>query len=1045
MTNSTKIKIPHINQANKSYINWVMFLYFCSGACSLIDEVVWVRLLKLTLGNTVYASSIVVSVFMGGLALGALIMARFADRVRNRLRLYAFLEICATISALLLPLALKFADGIYRWFFVKYHPLSSSLYLVQIIVSTVILLVPTLAMGSTFPLLGRYVTSLQYRIGSLVGRLYALNTLGAALGCFLAGFVLIRLAGVMGTLYIAAAINMMVAVGGFVLSRRDKYVTELQTEFAKTSPQLQVAQTIQPAKYYWLMLTVFGSGLISIGYELIWMRSIVFLLGGFTYIFSAVLTIYLVGNVIGAWIGSILSKYLKLPAAGYGFSLICLGTFGIAYVPWLTLWSMKKASLFTSLFGTVSNNSFVIFTIMILLSSIFLFIIPAIIMGIGFPLALQAWNNYRHHVGQSTGTMYGANTIGAVLGGILTGFLLIPLIGVQYSITFLGLTGIWLGTIIIVMFTNRNRFAGRIVWLIIAAGLTSTVFTIPSDLFIKKLVNIRNTRLIAAKEGVTTTVSVHEGIEGDLTIATSGIPVAGDSLRSVQKILGHLGLLLNPNATEVLSVGFGSGETTACMALHKPNRIDAVEISPELVDMAIEFFPHLNLGDQLDKNVNMIYMDAKNYLHLTEKKYDLIINDCIDPRVVADNASLYTKEYFSSALDHLKPKGVFATYLPFAAIPISCNDSILGTFMEVFPYITVWFPTTTPAGHSFLYLAGSREPQLFSPTYIEQQLQKKGIRDSVRYINFNNSLYVLSCYIADQNDLKNYLTGFHLNSDFRPYVEFNTDINKGKETWFFEFIKKVRHYNGIVEHIDWAGLSADEKEKYVQDCELFYNASTFLLKAGIYQNVQDRLSYCNMGLELMPEHPAFIEVEDKALFHLKGQFLAGNIDTNALMRMANEILQQQSQSGPAWLIKSWILQRQKNMNMALTAAEKAAQYSPRNASVQDNLGDVYMELNQADKAIEHYNYTIQLNPGDAQMHFKLALVFLRKGLLNQSISQFNQGLQIQPLNSTAHCHLADVLAQKGLTDDAINHYRQALRTNPNYGRARDRLNELLNK
>jgi tetratricopeptide (TPR) repeat protein len=147
-----------------------MFLYFCSGAGSLIDEVVWVRLLKLTLGNTVYASSIVVSVFMGGLALGALIMARFADRVRNRLRLYALLEICATISALLLPLALKFADGIYRWFFVKYHPLSSSLYLVQIIVSTVILLVPTLAMGSTLPLLGRYVTSLQYRIGSLVGR-----------------------------------------------------------------------------------------------------------------------------------------------------------------------------------------------------------------------------------------------------------------------------------------------------------------------------------------------------------------------------------------------------------------------------------------------------------------------------------------------------------------------------------------------------------------------------------------------------------------------------------------------------------------------------------------------------------------------------------------------------------------------------------------------------------------------------------------------------------------------------------------------------------
>ena len=105
-------------------IKWVMLIYFCSGACSLIDEVVWVRLLKLTLGNTVYASSIVVSVFMGGLALGALVMGRYADRIRRRLRLYALLEVLATISALLLPWFLGLVDVIYKWFFVRFYSLN---------------------------------------------------------------------------------------------------------------------------------------------------------------------------------------------------------------------------------------------------------------------------------------------------------------------------------------------------------------------------------------------------------------------------------------------------------------------------------------------------------------------------------------------------------------------------------------------------------------------------------------------------------------------------------------------------------------------------------------------------------------------------------------------------------------------------------------------------------------------------------------------------------------------------------------------------------
>lgn len=151
--------------AGGAAVGWVTLIYFCSGTCSLMDEVVWVRLLKLTLGNTVYASSIVVSVFMGGLALGALVMGRYADRIRRRLRVYAALEALATVSALSLPWVLRLADRGYRWFYVTYEPSPRGMLVVQVLLSAAILLVPSMVMGSTLPLLGRYVTAMRNRMG----------------------------------------------------------------------------------------------------------------------------------------------------------------------------------------------------------------------------------------------------------------------------------------------------------------------------------------------------------------------------------------------------------------------------------------------------------------------------------------------------------------------------------------------------------------------------------------------------------------------------------------------------------------------------------------------------------------------------------------------------------------------------------------------------------------------------------------------------------------------------------------------------------------
>jgi len=953
--------------ARRACVNWIMLIYFASGVCSLIDEVVWVRLLKLTLGNTVYATSIVVSVFMGGLALGALIMGRYSDSVKRRLRLYALLETLVTISALALPWGLKLADTVYVWFYRAYHPTHVQLLLVQVVISAAILLVPSMLMGSTLPLLGRFVTALEKEAGHLVGRLYALNTLGAATGCFLAGFVLVRFLGVMGALYSAAILNLVVAFGGWFLSRfSDTTVEEQPAVVVVAGPEVAAAKT-PDGRFYLLILAFFMSGLISIGYELLWMRSIVHLLGGFTYVFSAVLTVYLLGNVIGAGIGSGLVRELKIPAAGFAVTLSLLGLCGVFYLPWLLLWTSKVLpDVNREIDLTARLIPFSAYMVKPLVQSMFLFLMPCIIMGIGFPIALQAWANHMHKVGRSTGTAYGANTIGAVMGGIVTGFVLIPLLGLQLSISILGLTGVWIAGIMGLVFVRGWKVVGRCALLGLAVILTIFTVTTPLDLF-NKVIRlspfIPRFELVWVEEGTTLTVSLHRDAKDDaLWLCTSGAPVAGDTYfwRGDQKMLGHFGVLLNSDAKKILSVGFGSGESTACMSLHKLERADCVEIAPEVVKVSLNFFRHINLGDRLDEEINMIYMDAKNYIHLTDTKYDAIVNDVIGPRIFAENASLYTKEYFTSAKEHLNDKGLFMSWIPtYDYEPAPIVNSIIGTMMDVFPYVTIWYMAPNPA--AYFLVIGSEQPQYFSPKHIDNELLKEDIGESLSAVNINNSMDILSCYIGDENDLRRYITSFSMNSDYSPFIEFATDDQPAGSYVFNKFITEVRG-DSIYEHIDWTGFNEEQKEEWLEDYQRLYEASTYLFMFYHSANYLEQLKNMMDGLAILPDNPALLhfraQAENDLLSVGTKMIQDGRIDD--ALELSSRMLEIYPRSAIAWVLKSESMQHRGETQEALTAAQQAIELAPDNADARLRHGLALFATGQYGKALTEYQEVLQL-------------------------------------------------------------------------------------
>jgi len=798
----------------------------------------------------------------------------------------------------------------------KAAPTQKELLVVQVVISGLLVLGPSMLMGSTFPLLGRYVTSLESQTGRLVGRLYALNTLGAAVGCFMAGFVLIRSMGIMGTLYTAAIINIFVAFAGWFLSRFSRATVgekdkEEPHEIGHRPPShgvnVEIAGTTSGGgRMYVLLFAFFLSGLISISYELLWMRSIVHLLSGYTYVFSSVLTIYLLGNVIGAGIGSGLVKELKSPAAGFAVTLCLLGICGIFYLPLLIHWTSDILPRIDREVELASMSiSFSTYMIRPLVQSAFLFLLPSIMMGVGFPIALQAWAG--------------------------------------------------------------NKASGRLGLLAVAVLATLIVAIMPTDMF--ETVVQSNPRLprqlefVAAKEGVATTVSLHrDPREETLYLYTSGQRVAGDTYfwRSDQKMLGHFGVLLNSKAKKVLSVGFGSGESTACMALHKIERADCVEIAPEIVELSSRFFRHINLGDKLNDEIGMIYMDAKNYIHLTDVKYDAIVNDSIHPKHFAENSSLYAREYFEDARERLNENGLFISWIPTHNVePIYVINSIIGTMMEVFPHVTIWYMTPDPA--QYFLVVGSVQPQYFSPRHIEMELSKDGVRESLSEININNSMDVMSCYIGDENDLRRFIHSYTINSDFRPFIEFTTADRPSGSLMFRRFISSLRS-NSVYEHIDWNGFSREQKSKWLSEYATVHNASNYLLASNGTSDPLKRLSYCMEGLAILPDNPALLSLRirtEKEIFAVCSSKINSNRTEEALL-LADKMLKIYPHSAVAWLIKSLYMQNKGKFQEGLVAAETAVRLAPEMADAHFVLGSILCRTGRLDAAIAEYNNALLL-------------------------------------------------------------------------------------
>ena len=710
-------------------------LYSASGAAALVYEVTWTRLFSLQLGHTVAAASTVLAAFMGGLAVGAWI-APFAlrqaqgertdaargERVEPRalLRAYAILELSIAICALLLPFALRATVPALAWAYAD-GTAPARFAIVRVAISLLLLSIPAAAMGATFPIAASWFSTATVDAGLL----YAANTAGAALGAVAAGFWLIPALGLRGTTWVGVALNAIAAGGAMWMAATtttshaepaEHAASKRSKTAAKNAPRTpRVLRAPSSPRMAWTAVAF--SGFTALIYEVAWTRLLAMIIGPTTYAFATMAAAFITGLAIGSAIGTRIARrtvhlrtWLGALLMTSGVSATAAATYAATKLPLIVATEVADANVVFDRLITVQAMSIVLLLLPMTLA-----------LGATFPVALalaEAGN-----VGRDTARVYTANTVGAILGALAGGFMLIPALGLHATFDAASIIGVVVGGGCLVMASSkgpglrtfaRAAVAGTVALAIVLALpawdpalLSSGAYKYAPYLAGADLdAVLRAGRLEYYREGATGTVSVRV-LTGTRALAIDGKVDASDGGDMLtQRLLGLLPVLVHGRAKEICVIGLGSGVTSAsALAPGTVEHEDVVEISPEVVE-ASRFFVREN-GDVLrNPAVRLIVGDGRSHLLLTPRQYDVIVSEPSNPWM-AGVATLFTREFFEAARARLKPDGLLCQWAHTYDIGNRDLRSIVRTFASVFPQGTMWL-----VGEGDLLLIGAKDGEI---------------------------------------------------------------------------------------------------------------------------------------------------------------------------------------------------------------------------------------------------------------------------------------------------------------------------------------------
>ena len=738
----------------------LLLLFAGSGCSALIYEIVWYHLLQLAIGSTAVSLGILLATFMGGLCLGSYMLPRLSPRTRRHpLLVYAGIEggiaLCGLLELVLIPLIDRLyisgaQDGVAGM-------------LLRGVVCAVALLPPTVLMGASLPAIVRWARNGADVRPSWWGLLYAANTMGAVVGCLLAGFWLLRVYDIRIATFAAAAINLGVAALSFALSRGPVTVSE-------------VVEGPRGPRDWPVLIAIFCSGASALGAEIVWTRLMGLMFGATVYSFSIILAVFLSGLAIGTAFASSLVKRVDARAAlGWCQMLAALGIAWTAYAIafHLPYWPIDPLLSSSPRFTFEIDMARCIFAILP----------PALFWGASFPLAFGA-ARAGSDPGRTVGDVYAANTLGAIVGALAVSIVLVPWLGTLGSQRLLlGVAVLGGLTMLLPPLIKEDAWQGSAMMtfvLCILGILAWGMGPVPGEL-------IAYGRRIATEMGYSTILYTGEGRNTSIAISrwnangARQFHVAGKVEASslgvdmkLQRMLGHIPALMHGNPQSVLIVGFGAGVTAGSFTRYPGiKHIVICELEPLIPPTTTKWFPDENYKVAEDPRTEIHFDDARHFVLTTPQKFDIITSDPIHP-FVKGSAALYSKEYFEMVKDHLNDGGIVTQWVPLYESDAASVKSEIATFFQVFPGGMVFANTNGGQGYDVV-LVGQKNNKPIDIDAINARLNTAGyapVAESMRTASIPSAISLFSTYAGSDADLKPWLADAAINHDYDMRLQY---------------------------------------------------------------------------------------------------------------------------------------------------------------------------------------------------------------------------------------------------------------------------------
>ena len=985
-----------------------------SCACGALYEIVWARQLILFFGSPMFAVSAILSALTGGFGLGSFCFRRLVDREKRPLRVYALLGVGLGIFALIFPTLLDILNAIcvliYRGLGAGFYFLSW----IRFVLSFVVLLIPSTLMGATLLLLGRCAK--ERCAGFTVDRLFTIGTLAAGVGCVAAGFFLLQLLGLQTSVYLGVAINLVLAGVAFGADR----------SWSETSVDLQQGLNgesgISVTLEMWrLLLWTFAVvGFCAMAYAVLWTRILISFLGSSADAFLIMLTALLLGIAVGSFLFAAMARRITWYVNLFGLVQIGLGLSVVALI-----------SAFGNLYGISGGlqAAFGVGRLWEFLAGIMLMIIPTILIGASFPLARRICAAVK-----SLSAVYPFSTIGALLGSLCAGFILIPLIGIRPSLILTASVNAVVGCVSILRNTEKSQlFSGTAIGGTLLTGGVGLMVLLwgSSPPFLKNgtfWAQRLNDTLVDHTEAVDANIATFMDEQGLHRVYVDNDEIVDTSPEgsSPHRIIAHLPLLLHPNPERGLVLGFGMGITVHTMTQHDV-RVEAVENPKGLIETARKHFTNVNHNVLDSALFNHMVNDERNYVLMTPKRYDVISIGSFHPLVGTRGSNLYTADFYRWCKRILTEDGIICQRIPLDRLPETHLKMIVRTFTEVFPNATLWYKYTP----DFAILVGTPERLKINYQRLMERAQMPRVYEALASDGLDGVAF-LDSFMMGQKAVQAYAGGGPIHTDNHPRLEFfqpSTLVNTAHKN----IAGLARYRERSTPYLANYGRTMSDKIEVRKRIDLYFDATQKLIEGQIEYakgDYEKAVGILNQAVAINPD--------DFTIRNNLGAAVAlVNKDYQEELKQTEKVLKQALQSNPHNVQKQVELgityELQGELAKSADAFEEALKYAPDRLELYSLLGPIYERQERYDEALHTYQRLEKLDPNLPAIIFgaMASIYHFHKRMLPEALQYAQKALEADANSWRVHNLLGVIYTDKKEFGQAINAFKAAMRLAPN--------------